>query len=342
MYIGFLSVEMPADWSPSISVLLPVYNGERWLTQSIQSVLSQTFADFELLIIDDGSIDSSLAIIKDFAFLDSRVRYLVQENRGLVSTLNKGIHACNADWIARIDADDLWHPCKLSEQYSLIQSTPSIACVGSGFFVINSKAGLLRTVELLPGHDKILDQLLTHRTCFPHSSAMFRRDLALRLAGYRLTMPRAQDTDFWLRLSEVGCLAVVPRPLVSIRLHGSQLSSGSGADDQLLFGWLAVVSYHLRLGRCPDPLDAIPSVSSKYQSFVHDGLSRAGFFKVRHMKLQLKICLSSFSFARLLGCIKLFFREFLCSPFLLFSLITEARNNRLLAPQLAAQWFRQV
>ncbi len=333
---------MPADWSPSISVLLPVYNGERWLNQSIESVLSQTFADFELLIIDDGSTDASLSIIRDFALLDARVRYLVQENRGLVFTLNKGIHSCNADWIARIDADDLWHPSKLSEQYSLIKSTPSLACVGTGFFVITSQAALFRTVVLLPGHDKILDQLLTHRTYFPHSSAMFRRDLALRLAGYRLTMPRAQDTDFWLRLSEFGCLAVVPRPLVSIRVHGSQLSSGSGADDQLLFGWLAVVSYHLRLARCPDPLDAISSVSFKYQSFVHDGLRSAGFFKVRHMKLQLKNCLRTASFACMIGCFKLFLSDFLSSPSLLFFLITEARNNRQLALHLAAEWSRQV
>ena len=342
MYIGFLSVEMPADWSPSISVLLPVYNGERWLSQSIESVLSQTFADFELLIIDDGSTDSSLSIIRDFALLDSRVRYLEQENHGLVSTLNRGIQACNADWIARIDADDLWHPIKLSEQYSLVKNLPSISCVGTGFVIINPHASPLRTVEPASDHDTILDQLLTHRTCFPHSSAMFRRDLALRLAGYRLTMPRAQDTDFWLRLSELGCLAVVPRPLVSVRVHGSQLSSGSGADDQLLFGWLAVVSYYLRLARCPDPLCATSSVSSTYQSFIHDGLMHAGFFKVRNMKLQFKNCLLSASLACVIGCFKLFFSEFLTSPSLFFFLITEARNNRRLALQLASEWSRQV
>ena len=171
---------------------------------------------------------------------------------------------------------------------------------------------------------------------------MFRRDLALRLAGYRVTMSRAQDTDLWLRLSEVGCLAVVPRPLVSIRVHGSQLSSGSGADDQLLFGWLAVVSYQLRLGRCPDPLEAISSVSSKYQSFIHDGLRRAGFYKVRHMKLQLKNCLQGVSFSRVVVCFNLFLSEFLSSPTLVFFLISEARHNRRLALQLAAEWSRQV
>jgi len=342
LHIALFVFEMPADLLPSISVLLPVYNGELWLNRSIESVLSQTFADFELLIIDDGSTDSTLSIIKDFALSDSRVRYLIQQNHGLVYTLNRGIYASNAEWIARIDADDLWHPSKLSEQFSLIKDTSTISCVGTGFDVIDPRGSLIRSVEPPPGHHKILDQLLTHRTCFPHSSAMFRRDLALRLAGYRLPMSRAQDTDFWLRLSEVGCLAVVPRPLVSIRVHGLQLSSGFGAHEQLLFGWLAVVSYQLRLGGCPDPLEAISSISSNYQSFIHEGLSRAGFFKVRHMKLQLKKCLRDASFARVLVCVKLFFSDFLISPSLFLFLITEARRNRRLARQLAAKWSSQV
>ena len=340
MHIGLLEVEMPADLCPSISVLLPVYNGDRWLNESIESVLSQTFVDFELLIIDDGSNDSSLSIIKEYALLDPRVRYLEQENQGLVYTLNRGIRACNGNWIARIDADDLWHPSKLTEQFALIKTAPSTSCVGTGFVVINHQSSLIRTVELASDHKWILDQLITRRTCFPHSSALFRRDMALRLAGYRVTMARAQDTDFWLRLSELGCLAVIPQPLVSIRVHGSQLSSGSGADDHFLYGWLAVVSYYIRLRGCPDPLDSSTSVFLLYKRFIRDALIRTGSFTVRHMKLQLKDCLSGFSLARWISCVKLFCRELFYSPSLLFLLITEARSNHQLAMKLAVEWSR--
>ena len=121
----------------SVSVILPVFNGGRWLIQCIESVLAQDFADFELLIIDDGSTDNSLSIIKKFSSIDSRIRYLVQENMGLAFTLNRGINASAGIWIARIDSDDLWAPNKLSAQYACLQDDPQVVCIGSGFFTID-------------------------------------------------------------------------------------------------------------------------------------------------------------------------------------------------------------
>ena len=120
-----------------ITVLLCVYNGEKWLRECIESVLNQTYKNFEFLIINDGSFDNSLKIIKEFALLDKRIKYITHENIGLTKSLNIGLNASRGDWIARIDCDDIALPKRLELQLSYILKE-NISVVGCQSILINN------------------------------------------------------------------------------------------------------------------------------------------------------------------------------------------------------------
>jgi len=216
---------------PDVTVLMPVFNGAQYLRASIDTVLAQSFEDFELLIVDDGSTDATAAIARSYA--DQRVRLISHErNLGLSSALNHGLDAARAGLIARQDADDLSHPSRLAAQYRFLSSHPDVALVGSQASAIDA-AGRPRAPV-----DRSLEELSIRwyglfDNPFIHTSVMFRRDVIRdECGGFDPAFdPYSQDYALWIKVMRAHPVANLPERLVTYRVHESSIIGA--LDDSL-------------------------------------------------------------------------------------------------------------
>lgn len=251
-------IQMLKKNSP-ISVLMSVYNGERWLNESIRSVLTQTFFDFEFIIVNDGSTDKSLEIIKSFAICDVRIVIIDKPNTGLADSLNRGIAQARGDWIARIDADDVCEPSRLQKQFDLANTAPDVVLIGTGLIEIDESGRPGKTYFFSAEHENLILSLMRIRSFFAHSSAFYKTEV-VRLAGsYRPRIKRGQDFDLWLRLSEKGKLACVSEPLIKCRKHADQISHEESGQRQVVDSRVALISYWLRRKGKIDPVGTASS-----------------------------------------------------------------------------------
>ena len=238
---------------PVISVLMSVFNGALWLDESIKSVLDQTFKEFEFIIVDDGSTDESLEIIKRYARSDNRFVIIEKGNTGLADSLNCGIRIARGQWIARLDADDICMPDRLHLLYKYVESDPDLVLVGTDFIEID-EAGISLKKQCYPSaHSRLVRNLERHKRFFPHSSAFIRTDIARQIGGYNVRIVRSQDHDFWLRLSDKGVVGCLNRPLVKIRKHGAQISNEESGMKQVYYDFTATICHFLRSNRQVDP-----------------------------------------------------------------------------------------
>ncbi len=210
---------------PKVSVIMPVRDGERWLAQAVESVFAQTLVEFELIIVDDGSVDGSSAIVAGLSSRDSRIRTLRhQAPRGLVAALNGALALVRAPLIARLDADDIALPDRLSQQAQRFAAQPALVLLGSWAERIDAKGGSIGQIH--PETDAArLAEILCRRNPFSHSSMMMRTDLVRRLGGYRGAFLGAEDFDLWLRMSEHGEVANMAQALVHYRVHDESVGS---------------------------------------------------------------------------------------------------------------------
>ena len=215
------------DSTPEISVFMPVYNGRRYLREAVESILAQTFRDFEFLIIDDGSSDGSLGILAEYAESDPRIRLISRENRGLVATLNEGLALARADLVARMDADDVSLPERLEKQHALMEARPEVVLCGAYYEYMDAKGRPLRKMDHFPTtHEGIEEQHLRGGTCVCHPASMYRRRVALAVGGYDTSITQyAEDYDLWLRMGERGQLANIPEILLRYRDHDLSAST---------------------------------------------------------------------------------------------------------------------
>lgn len=205
---------------PYVSVILACYNTERYIAAAVRSVLAQTFRDFELILIDDGSTDRSSQICKQLASEDSRIRLIARPNKGLTKTLNEGLALASAPLIARMDADDLSLPTRFEKQVAYLNAHPECVCVGSRVTLIDPYDSAISVTDHKPDHDAIdADLLKGIGWAIVHPAAMMRADAVKRAGGYREQFKTSQDLDLWLRLAEIGKLANLEEPLVQYRQH---------------------------------------------------------------------------------------------------------------------------
>jgi glycosyltransferase involved in cell wall biosynthesis len=213
----------------TVSVIMAVYNGERYLREAVESILAQTYPDFEVIIIDDGSSDASAGMLEEFARRDDRVRLVRQENIGLTRTLNKAIELSGGELLARMDADDIAMPDRLRRQVEFMQQHPRVVLLGGAYELIDGRGRLLTRITP-PLDDQPLQELaLAGRTPICHPLAMMRRDAVLKTGGYDESLKVAQDLDLWLRLGEVGELACLPDVLLKYRQHEESVSEAKQA-----------------------------------------------------------------------------------------------------------------
>ena len=202
--------------NPLISVILPVYNSEKYIFSSINSILKQTFTQFELLILNDGSNDTSNEIINSFK--DKRIRFFFHENIGLSNTLNKGINLSRAPLIARQDADDISHPRRLELQFKYMQMNPECSLLGTAAQIIDGDHLVNR--YLFPPKDHIdCKYKLLFENCFVHTSVMIRKSILQTVGFYSISNERrfAEDYDLWSRISEVSTVSNLIEILVYYR-----------------------------------------------------------------------------------------------------------------------------
>jgi glycosyltransferase involved in cell wall biosynthesis len=228
---------------PLVSVLMSVYNGERFLSQAIESILNQSFGDFEFIIIDDGSKDTTWGILTKAANQDARIRLLRNDsNLGLTKSLNMGLTLAKGAYIARQDADDIAQSMRLATQLALFEETPGLVITGSAYWVIDGNGQLLR-IDRHPVDDtSIRWQMLFHNS-FAHSSVMVRSDV---LAAYSLSYNEecryAQDYELWSRLLEYGTASNCKEPLVSYRQHDSNQRRGAYLEQQTIATRIAMTN----------------------------------------------------------------------------------------------------
>lgn len=232
----------------TLSVLLPVYNGERYVGKTIESVLSQSYAGFELLILDDGSSDRTPEILADYAARDGRIRLFRHDNHGVGFTLSRGLAEARGTFVAELGADDLALPERFRKQVDFLATHPDHVLVGAYLRIIDSgdrPIGLRK----YPTDD---EQLRSHMALYNpigSPSAMYRRADAVAAGGYTSRFRTCEDYDFILRLARRGKVANLAEPLTAYRLHASATKSmGTHAQlrDTLRIKRIAYAEYGYR------------------------------------------------------------------------------------------------
>jgi len=211
------------DNYPSVTVLMSVYNGEKYLSDAIDSILNQTFPDFELLIINDGSIDGSSEILHNYSQQDKRIRLHHQTNQGLIAALNKGLELARGKFIARMDADDVSLPERLAIQLAFLEAHPDVGVLGSGAVAMDSSGISSYTVQFPMQHD-VLRWFLCFTNPIVHPTAMMRQPIVAQVGGYNAAAVHAEDYDLWCRLCCVTRLSNLQNVLLLLRKHDSNVS----------------------------------------------------------------------------------------------------------------------
>jgi hypothetical protein len=220
---------------PLVSVVSSVYNGSRYLTESLHSVLAQQGVDFELVVVDDGSTDESPRLLADLAHADSRVRVIRQDNQGLTKALIHGCAEARGQFIARHDADDLSLPGRLARQAQLLNSDPRLSMASCWSQAIGPASEELFQVVRPDDPVAATETLLAGAAGPPgHGSVMFRADDYQRAGGYRAAFRYAQDWDLWLRLAEHGRIAYHQAVLYAYRIMEGSISAHRRAQQEQL------------------------------------------------------------------------------------------------------------
>jgi glycosyltransferase involved in cell wall biosynthesis len=218
----------PAKAAPAISVIVPAHNAQRFLGDALASICSQSFEDFEIVVVNNGSTDATGSIIAEWASRDSRLRWFTLEKASLHRSLRMGIANSRGDFIARMDSDDIAEPQRFRRQYDRMLSHPALGLLGTAAQAINHRG---RNLMLLKPRltDAEIKRLLPIGCPFIHSSVMMRREAYLRAGGYRPGLNIAEDYDLWFRMAAVTEMANLPEPLVKYRFHKESLSARRGA-----------------------------------------------------------------------------------------------------------------
>lgn len=250
---------------PKVSVLMPVYNAADFVAEAAQSILGQTFADFEFVVIDDGSTDTSSAIIESYAKRDPRIRFLRNgRNLGIVSTLNRGLAVAAGEYVARMDADDISLPQRLGRQVAFLEKRRGISILGTFF----CRLGDDRVVKLPESHDEIKGSLFFGTTLCHPTVMMRKEDLRRRGLFYRSVYPHVEDRDLWIRAAKYLRLANLPEALLWRRSHQDQIEKR-----------LADVQQKVKFRLVADLVKRLGIVVTAQQLVVHDLVARGHRFR---------------------------------------------------------------
>ena len=252
---------------------MPVYNAEKHLQEAIESILNQTFTDFELLLINEGSTDACDTIIRSFK--DSRIRYVINdENLKLIKTLNRGLQLAKGKYIARMDADDIAEPNRLQLQFEFMEANPNIGVCGTGFHSFGS----VDSITNYPETDARIKFMALYQCPFCHPSVILRNSVVRENnLTYSLNYPHAEDYEFWLRMGRVSELANLQSVLLHYRQHDESVSV-TEENTQIRLSEEIRKMYFQELGvnASPEELELFRKANYQYQSFDIDQVRALG------------------------------------------------------------------
>lgn len=221
--------------APRVSVVMSVYNGERFLREAVESILEQTFTDFEFIIIDDGSGDGTWDILSEYADSDHRIVLMQnEENIGLAKSLNIGLQIAAGEYIARMDADDISESKRFETQVDFLDAHPSIGALGVNVYVIDEEGNIVEEMGRLSSNDDIMAHILSENQIV-HSSLIMRNSVLKEIGCYDEELTFAQDYDLILRLSNVSKLGNLTDPLHRWRKNLSSGISVTRRQDQIAY-----------------------------------------------------------------------------------------------------------
>jgi len=219
-----------------ISVIMSVFNGEKYIKEAVESILDQTYQDFEFIIVNDASTDNTEGMLEQFN--DSRINIIRNDsNLGLTKSLNIALKHARGEYIARMDADDISHPLRFEKQVMFLENNKECLVVGTWLSVIDEKGREYGTWGEYESYEDIRNGLLI-KNQIGHGSAMIRRIALYNIGGYDEKFLFAQDYDLWLKLSEIGELWNIPEQLYSLRFW-PECTSIAKKDLQAEFASLA-------------------------------------------------------------------------------------------------------
>ncbi len=217
---------------PEISVVMSVRNGEKHLSEAVDSILIQSFEKFEFIIVNDGSTDNTAGILRDYSNKDARIEIIELAASGLPVALNTALKRASAPFVARMDADDISLPQRFSKQIEYLKRHEEIAAVGS-YAIIIDEEGRKQNVSKMPTTVNQVRKTLPHKCCLINPSAMIRRKTLMDLGGYNAKYVVAEDYDLWLRVFEVSNLANLAEPLIMHRKHKNQTTKSSSINTTM-------------------------------------------------------------------------------------------------------------
>ena len=213
--------------NPIISVVLSVYNAQKYLAEAIESILNQTYSNFEFIIINDGSTDKSLEIIKNYN--DKRIVLISRENRGLIESLNEGISQAKGKYIARMDADDISLPKRFEEQVAFMERNLDIGICGTA--VIGFGEAIEESIWKLSSSNNTIKTELLFSSCFAHPTVMIRRELIVKHnLFYNKAFIHSEDFELWTRMSEYTKFANLKMPLLKYRIVKDSVTREADKD----------------------------------------------------------------------------------------------------------------
>ena len=210
--------------APLLSVLMPVYNAENYLAAAVESILNQSYNNFEFIIINDGSTDKSLEILQNYSKKDKRIKLTSRENKGLVHTLNEGLALIHTPFVARMDADDISLPTRFEKQMQFLSKNTDCLLLGTRVIIIDTDGDEICEMGDCFSHSDIDQGLLGKKgQLVYHPSVIFRKSILDQLGGYRNKYPQVEDLDLFLRISELGKIENLREPLLKYREHTSKI-----------------------------------------------------------------------------------------------------------------------
>lgn len=206
--------------TPLVSIIMCTYNRARYLPEAIQSVLDQEFKDWELIILDDTSIDNTEEVVKSYSSADSRIKYIKNDtNLGIAKNRNKGLAEALGKYIAVLDSDDLWSlGDKLSQQVSFLESHPDYGIIGTFVTMISENGSTIKNINYETESSQIVSKMLL-RNQIAHSSALFKKDLALASGGYDENILIWEDYDLWLKMGKTHKIKNLALYSTKYRVH---------------------------------------------------------------------------------------------------------------------------
>jgi hypothetical protein len=247
---------------PKVSVVMGVFNGERYLREAVESILAQTFGDFEFIIIEDGSTDGTAEILSSYAKGDARIRVVSQGNTGRAEALNRGIALAKARYVARMDADDISAAYRFKDQVDFLDAHTDVGLIGGAYEQIDAKGASMGTVRF-PLSDPEIREAMERDNPICHPAVMFRKAAAEAAGGYRKALLDADDYDLWLRMAERTRFANLGEVVLLYRIHPMQASVANMKHQ----GWCVLAARAAatlrRKGR-PDPLAGVGRIDPQF------------------------------------------------------------------------------